>query len=209
MSTQKLYAIAGIAVFLLGFAAGCIVFKGCFVKPCPEPKAVETRFVVPDSAKAAIYADGYDDGKNSAVPRVITVRGKDSLIYDPHLVRIAEDAYRQIDSLIAENFRLAGEKDELQDIVAHEISENDDYRLEQFYRLRERSFRGSSLTFKRTPVVTQRIPFEHTFWTRWGYGPQLGVGIGAQVEQRSQGGTELKYRPTGYLGFGVHYDLSK
>jgi len=190
-----LYAVIALAIFALG-----VWFRGCITEPCPEITTEEI-FVIPDSQKALIYAEGFEEGKNSVKQIVIRktskVTLKDTLFVpepDMESQMVANYLFGVIDSLINENGKI-------KDLVMYDVIDSTRFRLELYARWKDRSFRGTNLRIFDPPVA------ERTFWDRWGYGPQLGVGIGAQVEQQTQGGTQLKLRPTLYLGFGIHYDL--
>lgn len=45
------------------------------------------------------------------------------------------------------------------------------------------------------------------FWSRFGFGPQFGIGAAAVIEQQQDGVTRVRYRPVPYLGLGIHYSF--
>jgi hypothetical protein len=196
---QKIHLILYVFLFFVGCVVGSLWFKGCMVKSCPEIFS-ETIYEIPDSTKALIYADGFVAGKQSVAPIIKTkiLKGDVVTVFKPDLESqlVATQLFGLIDSLILENGKI-------QDLVMYDKVVDPRYKLHLFARIKERSFRGTTIELIDQPVLPNP---QITFWDRWGFGPQLGVGVGTQVEQ-SQNGTQLKFRPTLYLGFGVHYEL--
>lgn len=170
---RLLYALL-VGVAIIAGIAGFAVSRWTAAK-CPEIVPHTDTMTLDSSARATIYAEGFIDGQASVVPeiRTVTVAGKTrtETVYDPSALEEALRAYAIIDSLMT----VIGERDGLTDIVAHDVVEVPDHRLELVYRIRERSFRESSVVcLKPETVRTVEIPEVRTWWDRWGFGAGLG-----------------------------------
>jgi len=165
--TEKIYYVAGTIICIVVFALGAIWYKGCMVKPCPELKP-EIIYSVPESQKALIYAEAFEEGKKSVKPviRQKFVNGKTVYVIEPDLESqvIANHLYGILDSLILENGKI-------KDLVMYDLIDSTRYRLELVARWKERSFRGTNLKIFEKPIP------EITFWDRWSFGPSIGLHI--------------------------------
>lgn len=176
MKVDRMLVFAALVLLAGGIVIGVAV-KGWLAKPCPElsegPR--ETTAVVPDSASLArVYAEGYTDGRASVQPvvRRVTTQGetRTEVVYDPAALEEALHAYAVIDSLMSAQTQIT-------DLVAHDVIEVPEHSLELYYRVRERSFRGSAVTCSRPDVVrTVEVPGAETWWDRWHFGLSAGAG---------------------------------
>lgn len=176
MKGDRLLIILALVVLVVGGICGFAI-HGWTTAPCPEYVATpqsETH-ALDSAARAQVYASGYTDGRASIVPevRTITVAGRTRVetVVDPQAIEDALRAYSVIDSLMT----VIGERDGILDITAQDVVEVPDHRLDLRYSIRERSFRGSSVTCTRpdTSRIVE-IPEVRTWWDRWSVGATAG-----------------------------------
>lgn len=168
---NKLLILVLFAALVIGGLCG-VAIKEWTTKPCPEytEKPQTTEHAVSDSAKAAIYAEGFDAGRASVRPVVRTIEGKTQVVYDPAAVEEAYRAYAIIDSIMTAH-------SQAMDMVAHDVVDLPDHQLELYYRLRERTFRDSRVVCTKPQTVqTIEVPRPETWLDRWSLGITGGVG---------------------------------
>lgn len=201
MKADSLLVVLAFVLLAAGGLCGFFVGKGC--NP-PTTRTLRDSVVVrvPDTlAMAQVYAEGFNDGlgsvQHSAHAPVIRVvhdsTTRTEVIYDQEAIGVAALLAHQVDSLIAENGIV-------NDLVLHQLIEQNGYRASLFCRVRERSFAGTEIT--RLAGAEIPAPETHSFWSGFGWGPQAGVGM---LFMDSDG--KLRIRAGGYVGIGIHYSF--
>lgn len=202
--SNRVMILVAFAILLLGGVLGYAVCEWTTPDPPAPPAAVqqsETVTAIDSAARAAVFAEGYAFGAASIRPIIRTVRvdtgsTHTEVVYDETALAIADEAYRLLDSVLAEH-------NVLKDLVAHAVIDlPPDHSAELFYRIRERSFRGSRVTCNRPDSVrTEYREKPETFWSRFGWGPQ------AQMTLVTLGPAKPRWLSGASIGIGIHYSF--
>jgi hypothetical protein len=191
-------------VLVVGGALGWLL-KGCAVPKPPETVITEsvTRHMR-DSIAAVVYAEIVDTLQAMPIERVLW-RTHNRIVADTVAMRRADEWYALLVECADREDRAARDNEQMRDFTATAATETDAYRLSQAFSMRSRQFGHVLDIYRRDTVrIVEGPPAPRSFWDRFGYGVQLGVGmIGYAREDEWRAGVG------GYVGIGLHYDFSK
>lgn len=191
-------------VLVVGGALGWLL-KGCAAPKPPETVVTESVTQhMRDSIAAVVYEEILDTLQPSTVERVLW-RTHNRVVADTAMLRKADEWYRFLVECADSTDAMRDRERGLLDYIATSATETPRYRLSQAYSVRSRQFGHVLDIYQRdTVLVVEGPPAPRSFWDRFGYGVQLGVGvIGYAREDAWRAGVG------GYIGIGLHYDFSK